>query len=58
MATMGEHYQLGDHDWVSKQKDSDDKRDPYAVFNVLDTILKDSLERLKMMRSDFDFCAL
>ncbi|KAG6626856.1 hypothetical protein CIPAW_15G081300 [Carya illinoinensis] len=37
-------------DWYSKQKDYDDKRDPYAVFNVLDTMLKDSFERLKTMR--------
>ena len=58
MAAMGEQYQLRTQNWCSKQKDFDDERDPYAVFNVLDTMLKDSLERLKMMRSAFDFCTL
>ncbi|XP_065620892.1 pentatricopeptide repeat-containing protein At5g24830-like [Quercus suber] len=51
MATIGERCELRARDWLSKKKD--DKGDPYAVFNVLDTMLKDSLERLKLMRSVF-----
>jgi len=40
-----------------------DENGRHAVFNVLDTMLKDSLERLKMMRSvfiviEFDECSL
>ncbi len=55
VATIGERYELRARDWFSKKKDVDDKGDPYAVFNVLDTMLKDSLERLKLMRSTFQF---
>jgi hypothetical protein len=59
MVAMGEQYRarLRAQGWCSKQMNfDDDERDPYAVFNVLDTMLKDNLERLKMMRSAFDFC--
>ena len=51
MTNLGEKYQLSAEDWLSKNKNHDNKQDPHAVFNVLDVMLKDSLERLKMMRS-------
>ncbi|GLU01134.1 hypothetical protein SLE2022_184590 [Rubroshorea leprosula] len=62
---VGDHYQMRTHDWFSRKKDCDDKGDPEAVFNVLDSMLEDSLERLKNMRESiplenvgFDSCTL
>lgn len=51
MTKFGEKYQLRAEDWFSKNKNFNDEQDPHAVFNVLDAMLKDNLERLKMMRS-------
>ncbi|GMP68189.1 hypothetical protein CsSME_00027891 [Camellia sinensis var. sinensis] len=48
--TVGDQCQQQNEDWFSQRKDCNDKRDLQAVFNVLDTMLKDSLERLKTMR--------
>ncbi|XP_024930951.3 pentatricopeptide repeat-containing protein At5g24830 isoform X2 [Ziziphus jujuba] len=50
MTKFGEKYQLSAEDWFSENKNLNDKQDPHAVFNVLDVMLKDNLERLKMMR--------
>ncbi|KAI4332997.1 hypothetical protein L6164_017855 [Bauhinia variegata] len=36
--------------WSPIKKNFGDKQGPYAVFNALDSMLKDSLDRLKMMR--------
>ncbi|CAL5406971.1 unnamed protein product [Camellia sinensis] len=47
--TVGDQRQQQNEDWFSQRKDCNDKRDLWAVFNVLDTMLKDSLERLKTM---------
>lgn len=44
--------------WFSKKKNSHGKQDPRAVCNVLDAMLRDSLERLKTMRSAFSLCTL
>ena len=54
--SVGNQYQVTTQDWFSQKKGHDEERDPRVVFNVLDAMLKDSLERLKMMRSAFDFC--
>lgn len=51
MQNLGEKYELSAEDWLSERKNVDDEQDPQAVFNVLDVMLKDSLERLKAMRS-------
>ncbi|CAL5358778.1 unnamed protein product [Camellia sinensis] len=48
--TVGDQCQQQNKDCFSQRKDCNDKRDLRAVFNVLDTMLKDSLERLKTMR--------
>ncbi|KAI8006040.1 Pentatricopeptide repeat-containing protein [Camellia lanceoleosa] len=48
--TVVDQCQQQNEDWFSQRKDCNDKRDLRAVFNVLDTMLKDSLERLKTMR--------
>ncbi|CAL5434862.1 unnamed protein product [Camellia sinensis] len=48
--TVGDQCQQQNKDCFSQRKDCNDKRDLRADFNVLDTMLKDSLERLKMMR--------
>lgn len=48
--SVGNQYQVTTQDWFSQNKGHDEERDPRVVFNVLDAILKDSLERLKMMR--------
>lgn len=36
--------------WLSTKNGFDDQRDPNAAFNLLDKLLKDTLERLKTMR--------
>ncbi|KAF8380742.1 hypothetical protein HHK36_028232 [Tetracentron sinense] len=50
MGTVGNQYQIRTQNWLSQKRDYDDERDPQAVFNALDTMLKDSLERLRMIR--------
>ncbi|KAF8388674.1 hypothetical protein HHK36_025354 [Tetracentron sinense] len=50
MVTVGNLYQIRNQNWFSQKKDYDDERDPQAVFNALDTMLKDSLECLRMIR--------
>lgn len=56
IATVGNRYQLKTKNWLSPKNDSDDdKGHPNAAFNVLDAMLKGSLERLKTMRLAFDF---
>lgn len=50
MMKLGEDYQLSAENWFLRKKDGDDKQDPHLVFNVLDGMLKDSLDRLKMMK--------
>lgn len=51
MQNLGEKYELSAEDRLSEKKNVDNEQDPQAVFNVLDVMLKDSLERLKTMRS-------
>ena len=53
--SVGNQYQVTTQDWFSQKKGNDEERDPQAVFNVLDAMLKDSLDRLKTMRSAFGF---
>ena len=55
MPDTNDHYQLRTQYWFLKKKDYNDKRDPPEVFDVLNATLKESLERLKMMRSAFFF---
>ncbi|CAL0333419.1 unnamed protein product [Lupinus luteus] len=44
--------QLNSEDWSSKDKNFGNKNASYAVFNALEYMLKDSLERLKTMREN------
>uniref|UniRef100_A0A5B6ZMN9 Uncharacterized protein n=1 Tax=Davidia involucrata TaxID=16924 RepID=A0A5B6ZMN9_DAVIN len=55
IVTVGNQYQLETKDWFSQNKDYNDKRSSQAVFNALDAMLKGSLDRLKTMRSAFDY---
>lgn len=50
IATVGNQYQQRTKKWFSEKKDSCDKVDPELAFNILDAMLKGSLERLKAMR--------
>lgn len=47
----GKHSHLCTEKWFFDQKDQ--KRDPEAIFNVLDYILKSSLDRLASLRFVF-----
>jgi hypothetical protein len=49
----GNHSHLCTEKWFSDQKDYDQKEDPEAIFNVLDYILKSSLDRLASLRFVF-----
>lgn len=51
--TVGDQCQLRTKNWFSRRQGCNNKGDSQPVFNVLDTMLKDSLDRLKMMRLDF-----
>ncbi|KAG5554944.1 hypothetical protein RHGRI_012485 [Rhododendron griersonianum] len=48
--TVGDQCQLRTKNWFSRRKGYNNERESQPVFNVLDTLLKDSLERLKTMR--------
>ena len=50
MEKWGEDSHLAAQDWFSRKKNSGNGQDPQAEFNMLDTMLKDNLERLKTMR--------
>ena len=50
LSAFGKKCHLNAQDCSSNEKSFGDKEVPHAVFNALDNILKDSLERLKMMR--------
>lgn len=49
---IGSNNQQRTQDWPPPDKNSGGGDDPEVVFNVLDAILKCSLERLKIMRLD------
>lgn len=44
------HSHSCNENWFSDKKDYDQKGDPEAIFNVLDSILKSSLDRLASLR--------
>ncbi|KAI8561572.1 hypothetical protein RHMOL_Rhmol04G0350700 [Rhododendron molle] len=48
--TVGDQCQLRTKNWLSRRKGYKNERESQPVFNVLDALLKDSLERLKTMR--------
>ncbi|XVE84087.1 hypothetical protein DITRI_Ditri16bG0141100 [Diplodiscus trichospermus] len=50
MPATRDHYQLKTQDWFLRKKNYNDNQEPPAVFNMLNATLKESLERLKMMR--------
>ncbi|KAK1409668.1 hypothetical protein QVD17_36197 [Tagetes erecta] len=50
IATIGSKYQPKVDDWPPPVKGSKGRNDPEVAFNMLDCILKRSLERLKLMR--------
>lgn len=50
MTTVGDHCDLRSSDCFSEKRNFDGEGDPPAVFNVLDALLKGSLDRLKAMR--------
>lgn len=52
--TIEEPYRISVKGWLSKgdkHNDYEDNGEPPAVFNVLDTVLVDTMERLKKSRS-------
>lgn len=49
----GNHSHSCTENWFSDMKDFDQKGDPAAIFNVLDSILKSSLDRLASLRFIF-----
>jgi hypothetical protein len=53
VSAIGRKCQLNAQDCSSHDKNFGGEKDPRAVFNVLDTMLKSSLERLKIMRLAF-----
>lgn len=55
METLTHPCGLRTQDWFPNNKQCNDEGDPQAVFNVLDAMLKGSLERLKSMRLAFYF---
>lgn len=55
---MEEPYHINVQDWFFKQGRHDnynDDNDPRAVFNVLDAVLVDTMERLKKLRLVYMF---
>lgn len=50
MTTVGDHCELRSSDCSLEKHNFDGEGDPLAVFNVLDALLKGSLDRLKTMR--------
>ncbi|KAL5850045.1 hypothetical protein ACOSQ4_008058 [Xanthoceras sorbifolium] len=51
MENVADGYRTKTRDlFCSNKEDYDDKGDPQAVFNVLDAMLKENLDRLKTMR--------
>lgn len=50
MTTVDDHCELRSLDCFSEKHNFDGEGDPRAVFNVLDALLKGSLDRLKAMR--------
>ena len=50
IAKLEENCQLSTEDLFPKMNDVNGEQDPKAVFNVLDSMLKESLDRLKTMR--------
>jgi len=50
VSAIGRKCQLNAQDCSSHDKKFGGEKGPHAVFNVLDTMLKSSLERLKIMR--------
>lgn len=52
MSYVGDQCRSKTQDWFSN-KDSNNEGNPQAVFNALDLILKENLDRLKTMRSAF-----
>lgn len=50
LGKLGENCQLGAEELFPKKNDVNGEQDPQAVFNVLDSMLKESLDRLKTMR--------
>ncbi|KAF7824723.1 pentatricopeptide repeat-containing protein [Senna tora] len=57
MSTMGKDCQLNAQDW-SRERNFGDKNGPQAVFNALDNMLKDSLDRLQMMRKNLSLAKI
>lgn len=49
---IGSKYEQKTQDWFPHNNGSEGKGDPEVAFSMLDAILKGSLERLKLMRSD------
>nr|XP_025624699.1 pentatricopeptide repeat-containing protein At5g24830 isoform X2 [Arachis hypogaea] len=58
ISAIGKKCHLIAQDCSSNEKSFRDKKGPDAVFNVLDNILKDSLERLKMMRENISLAKI
>ncbi|KAL5785821.1 hypothetical protein ACOSQ2_008213 [Xanthoceras sorbifolium] len=53
MENVADGYRTKTRDlFCSNKEDYDDKGDPQAVFNVLDAMLKENLDRLKTMREN------
>lgn len=50
MTTVGNNCELRSSDCFLEKQNFDGEEDPRAVFNVLDALLKGSLDRLKAMR--------
>lgn len=50
LGVVSDQCQLRTEDWFSNKKNYENEGDPRAVFNVLDSFLKENLDRLKMMR--------
>ena len=49
--TVGDQYQLRTKNWLSQNRGCDDGGDSQPAYKVLDTKLKDNLDRLKTIRS-------
>lgn len=50
METVGDGCRLRAEEWFPNKKECNGENDPHGVFNALDTMLKSSLDRLKLMR--------
>ncbi|XP_024964548.1 pentatricopeptide repeat-containing protein At5g24830 isoform X3 [Cynara cardunculus var. scolymus] len=55
IAASGSEYHQKTEDWSPPDKNSEGGGDPEVVFNVLDAILKCSLDRLKLMRENMSW---